>query len=240
MLSSDLPKKIISWPKFIERVHESAESTEYLLLGFAIIFSRMTPVSYFYGLGVISTGIAMMIWCAGHSRPGRIEGGDVSGPWRFVRHPDIVARFLIVFGTILLARSPFLFGLAVVVLGFQYRQMVKDGDVALERWLGPSFSIYRLFVPSFLPQFIPARLPQYSMRTQVQSSPWSLSKAWRRRSLVLILVFSLVTLFWFSLVLYWELNSLWLKGPGIILLLRSLWLAKVSWQPNNHLSKVPV
>lgn len=233
------------WKDFSSRltlpqVLTSIGVSELLILAIAFLVGTPTSQSVFHGGMVVGIGICILLWCAGHSRPGRLEGGDVSGPWLFVRHPETVARFLIVFGAILVARTPWIFGAAVILLGMQYRFLVKFGDQELSRWLGPAFSIYRLFVSSFLPQFLPARLPQYSMRNHVQSSPWSFRKAWRRKSLRVLLSFILIALAWMSVCSYLDLNPWWQRLLGLALLARLLWSLRGFIQARILLAKQAV
>lgn len=211
---------------YIRSLSPAVDVSENLLVGIAICAGRFTAVSFVHGLAVSVVGAALLLWCAGHSRPGRVEGGDVSGPWQFVRHPETVARFLIVFGIILMARAPWVFGVAILTLGLQYKHLVRQGDAELSRWLGPTFSMYRLFVPSFLPQFLPARLPQFTLRTNVQSLPWSAKKVWRRRSVVLTLGILTAGLTWTGLGLFWEASPWWYRGVGVLVILRAFWLLR--------------
>ncbi|MCX6123574.1 MAG: hypothetical protein NTV34_02315 [Proteobacteria bacterium] len=208
------------------RLVQSADTSENFLVGLALATGHVTFVSFVYGFAVFFVGVALSLWCAGHLRPGKAEGGGVSGPWRFVRHPETIARFLIVFGIILITRTAWIFGAAVVVLGLQYRHLVKTGDSELARWLGPNFAAYRLFVPSLLPQFIPARLPQSSMRASPSEHPWSFRKTWSRRSLIAAIAGLAGILVWLYLGLLGDASIWWFRVVGVLPLMRGFWLLK--------------
>lgn len=190
----------------------SVVTVELLMITLGFIVGEANTTSLFYGGLVVASGLSIVIWCSGHVRPGKVEGGGVSGPWRFVRHPEILTRFLLVFGFLLMARASWVFALSTLILGWFYRRMVIDGDLQLSKWMGPQFQLYRLFVPSILPQFMPARLPQQSIRSAADHSPWLWRKAWARRRKAKNLLIA-VTLFAVSaLIVSLGLSWNWMRG----------------------------
>lgn len=193
-------------------MHIHVFTLEFLAIMVGYLTGEANSTSLFYGGIVVGIGILLLIWCSGHVRPGRVEGGDISGPWRFMRHPEVLSRFLMVFGFLLMVRAAWTFAVATLVIGWFYRRMVMDGDVKLARWMGPQFNLYRLFVPSILPQFLPARLPHQSLRNGLSSLSWSIRKAWARRSEVKVLILSLIVVTLTILVVQLGLSWNWLRG----------------------------
>lgn len=190
----------------------SVFTIECLMITIGFICGEANATSLFYGGIVVGSGLFLAIWCSGHIRPGRAEGGGISGPWRFMRHPELLSRFLLVFGFLLVARAPWVFALSTFVLGWFYRRIVIEGDNELAKWMGPQFQLYRLFVPSILPQFMPARLPQQGIRGGINNSPWSWRKAWARRAksknLLISVALILISIAFVQLGLSWN----WMRG----------------------------
>ena len=76
-------------------------------------------------------------------REGRLTLG---GPYKFVRHPWILSRFMMVFGVILMSRLPILFLIAMLALSPVYRKMTRDEDQWMNIQLGPRAAEYRALV----------------------------------------------------------------------------------------------
>jgi hypothetical protein len=195
----------------------SVLTIEFLMITLGFIAGEANATSLFYGGLVVTCGLTIVIWCSGHVRPGRAEGGGISGPWRFVRHPEVLIRFLLVFGFLLVARAPWIFACSTLILGWFYRRMVIDGDAELAKWMGPQFQLYRLFVPSILPQFMPARLPQQGLRGGVNNSPWSWRKAWARRRKSQNLLLSVLLMLISSVFVWWGWSWHWMRGSMSVL-----------------------
>ena len=146
--------------------------SEIMFVSLAFIVGDITAPSLFYGGAVVLLGCCLSLWSKGYMPPKLGESFEVLGPWRFLRHPGVLSRFLMVFGALLIARTPWLFAAAMLVLGWNYQQLVRRGDLLLRQVLGPTFVQYRMFVPSFVPQFLPARLPHPSLRA-TGTTPWN-------------------------------------------------------------------
>lgn len=215
------------------------EALEYFFIGLALLFAKVTPVSLMVGFYASLFGIFGLIWSYGHIRPGRVDGADVSGPWQFVRHPEIIARFMWVFGLMLVSRVSWIYALAILLLGMLYKRKVVEGDADLRYWLGPSFVVYRLLTPSFLPQFFPAKLPQYSMRVNIQKNPWSYRTALKSKELRwACIIFSLVSLFLY-IALLWEAPYWVFRLVGLLPLARACYCIKDSrLDLNRSLSQI--
>jgi hypothetical protein len=135
------------------------ELMELLTASIAVIFTDATPKSVVLGGVIALTGAGLFTWAGGFQRMERDGVLTLGGPYRFVRHPWILARFLMVFGVILMARLPWLFLFAMVGLAPLYRRMTREEDKWLYSQLGPTAAEYKAFVSGFIPQFMPAKLP---------------------------------------------------------------------------------
>jgi protein-S-isoprenylcysteine O-methyltransferase Ste14 len=229
----------ISYTQFLNS-HAQSESLEFfktmdyvytfelILITLAFALGKFTPPSLAICIAVTSVGMCLLIWCAGHARPGRIEGGDISGPWRFLRHPESLARFLIVIGFLFLSRNQVLFVIGILFLGYFYRLQVRHGDLELQQWLGPIFSTYRALTPSFLPQFIATRIPTYSLRKQSVSFPWSIRRAIGRRAYWESSLLCTCALISMALMQYGDLGLLWQKSNALFFLGSLIWHYKRS------------
>jgi protein-S-isoprenylcysteine O-methyltransferase Ste14 len=127
----------------------------------AVVFTDATSSSIILGGVIAIVGALLFTWAGGFQRMEREGVLTLGGPYRFVRHPWILARFLMVFGIILMARLPVLFLIAMVGLTPLYRRLTKMEDQYLYTQLGPLAAEYRAFVAGFMPQFSPAKLPSY-------------------------------------------------------------------------------
>lgn len=189
---------------------------EFFVVMVGFLTGEANSTSLFYGGIVIGTGIFLLIWSSGHVRPGRVEGGDISGPWRFMRHPEVLSRFLMVFGFLLMARAAWVFAVSTLLLGWFYRRMVIEGDLKLAKWMGPQFNLYRLFVPSILPQFLPVKLPQQALRNGLSSMSWSIRKVWARRSELKVLILSIIFIAAAVVSVRSDFSWNWLRGACAI------------------------
>ncbi len=142
------------WMKYF-----AVELLEFLVAGLALVFTDANSESLWAG-GLISLmGVCLFTW-AGGFQPRQPEGVfTLGGPYRFVRHPWILARFLMVFGIILMSRLPWLFLAAMAALTPLYRRLTLAEDRWIERQLGPKAAEYRALVAGFVPQFMPAKIP---------------------------------------------------------------------------------
>ena len=148
------------------------EFLELITAAVAIVFSDATGKSLVLGGAIALAGASLFTWAGGFSRMEREGLLTLGGPYKFVRHPWILARFLMVFGIILSSRLPWLFLLAMVGLGPMYRRMTRNEDQWLYAQIGPVAAEYRAFVSGFIPQFLPAKLPVSGKFTIADSFSW--------------------------------------------------------------------
>jgi protein-S-isoprenylcysteine O-methyltransferase Ste14 len=124
-------------------------------------------------------GASLFTWAGGFQRMEREGALTLGGPYRFVRHPWILARFLMVFGIILMARLPLLFLVAMIGLTPLYRRLTRMEDQYIYNQLGPMAAEYKAFVAGFIPQFSPAKLPSYGKSVAQDQFSWRRA-LWKR------------------------------------------------------------
>ena len=155
------------------------EVLELIAAAVAIVFTDATGKSLVLGGIIAIGGASLFTWAGGFSRMEREGLLTLGGPYKFVRHPWILARFLMVFGIILMARLPWLFLLAMVGLAPMYRRMTREEDQWLYSQLGPMAAEYRAFVSGFIPQFLPAKLPVSGKNLPTDGFSWRRA-IWKR------------------------------------------------------------
>jgi len=190
--------------------------SEFALLGLAFVLSSVNRVSLFYGGFTALIGVSLIGYSLGYSRPGKADAGDVSGPWRFVRHPETTGRFLLVFGLLIVSKSPEVFVVAVLLLGHQYRELVKSRDKEMQVWLGPKYEIYRAFVPSIMPHFVPVRLPKHRVALTYGHERWNAKKAWGHRRAMTVGLTGILILSWYLYCVKFELTGYWIRFGAVI------------------------
>ncbi len=138
----------------------------------AVVFTDANGRSILLGGAIALGGASLFTWAGGYQRMEREGILTLGGPYRFVRHPWILARFLMVFGIILMARLPVLFLFAMIGLAPIYRRLTRMEDQYLSAQLGPMAAEYRAFVAGFIPQFSPGKLPIYGRSLSPGGFSW--------------------------------------------------------------------
>lgn len=171
-LSMNVSRIRIKW-------RNAMELLELICCSIALVFTDATFESIVLGGFIALAGASLFTWAGGFQRMEREGVLTLGGPYRFVRHPWILARFLMVFGVILMARLPWLFLLAMVGLAPLYRRLSREEDRWLYSQLGPKAAEYRAFVAAFIPQFSPAKLPIYGKSSSSDQFSWRRA-LWKR------------------------------------------------------------
>jgi protein-S-isoprenylcysteine O-methyltransferase Ste14 len=155
------------------------ELMEMTIVSIAVIFTDATMKSLVMGGVIAIAGAGLFTWTGGFQRMEREGVLTLGGPYRFVRHPWILARFLMVFGVILMARLPWLFLIAMIGLAPMYRRLTREEDQWLYSQLGPTAAEYKAFVAGFIPQFMPAKLPASGKISPGDGFSWNRA-LWKR------------------------------------------------------------
>jgi protein-S-isoprenylcysteine O-methyltransferase Ste14 len=163
--------------KMVKQV--AVQSLEVLAASLAIVCTDANAESLWSGGIIAVLGAGLFTWAGGFQRMEREGVLTLGGPYRFVRHPWILARFMMVFGIILMARLPWLFLAAMAALAPMYRRLTRDEDQWMERQLGPKAAEYKALVAGFVPQFMPAKLPQSWRSINQEGFSWHRA-LWRR------------------------------------------------------------
>jgi protein-S-isoprenylcysteine O-methyltransferase Ste14 len=171
----------------VSRIIELAKNPRFVLMvesilaAVAFAISDATPSSLFLGACLVSIGASMYTWAAFYFVHGPETGFGFGGPYRFVRYPVLLSRFLVLLGLLLSARNPWLFLLAVSILGPFYQAAARKEDRNIQEALGPLATEYKASVSGFVPQLLPVRLlGQKNWRQQVKRSWWAV--LWSRPS----------------------------------------------------------
>ena len=167
-----LPRRRFVWRTVMELM-------ELITASIAVVFTDATTKSIVLGGVIALAGAGIFTWAGGFQRMEREGVLTLNGPYRFVRHPWILARFLMVFGVILMARLPWLFLFAMVGLAPMYRRMTREEDQWLYSQLGPTAAEYKAFVSGFIPQFMPGKLPASGKNSSGDRFSWNRA-IWKR------------------------------------------------------------
>ncbi len=144
-------KNLLTKPWFVV----FAEST---LAALAFVTADTTRASLWVGVFIVSVGASLYTWAAFYYTGSREAGFGFGGPYRIVRYPILLSRFLILLGLLIATRSPWLFLLAVVLMAPFYRQLARIEDQKVQEALGPLAIEYRASVSGFIPQLLPVRM----------------------------------------------------------------------------------
>jgi hypothetical protein len=217
-------------------------SVEYLCIGIAFLAGNPTWTSLVEGSLILTLGIFLMGWSQGYPRPTEQSGerGTIQGPWQFMRHPEILGRFLIVFGAMLVARSWWVFAVSSLVLGYLYRRLVSSQDAAMASWIGPGFVVYRHLVPSVLPQFISAKLTSRLIRLpDLMQRNWSIKRLLRQNVIKEVFLWHILGIILISVSLYYEEVVIGKLVFGALVTLRSAGLV-LSAEPIRHFPLIQI
>lgn len=123
-------------------------------------FANPNIWSIFTGLGIALAGEAIRIWgvswAGSETRTTGNVGGSflvISGPFAHVRNPLYVGNILMYtgLGIMSFAFFPYLQILGVIFFYFQYKLIVQEEELYLEKTYGKDYENYRQKVPRFFP-----------------------------------------------------------------------------------------
>ena len=160
-------KSLLGKPRFVL----FAEST---LAALAFVFADTTRASLWLGVFIVSLGASLYTWAAFYYTGSRETEFGFGGPYRVVRYPILLSRFLILLGLLIATRSPWLFLLAVALLSPFYRQQARIEDQKVQEALGPLAIEYKASVSGFIPQLLPVRLMGLANQRQLANFSWKM------------------------------------------------------------------
>jgi len=119
----------------------------------AVLLLTVDPHWYWPGLVVSLVGMLLQLWVFGCIRTREVLA--VNGPYMFVRNPMYIARFLLIFGLVLMTGIPWLL-LVYVPLYYLYMvNRVKREEPVLQEAFGGKYLEYCKHVPRFVPALNP-------------------------------------------------------------------------------------
>jgi protein-S-isoprenylcysteine O-methyltransferase Ste14 len=127
-----------------------------LTLGVAAALCYFARREWFLpGLVVSAVGGLLQLWC--FSAIDKQKELAVNGPYKVVRNPMYLARFLLILGFVLLTGNPWVVGLYVIVYYFYMVNRVKREERKLHKVFGEPYAEYMRQVHRFLPASAYAR-----------------------------------------------------------------------------------
>lgn len=144
--------------------------------------------SILIGLSIALIGEAIRIWgvswAGSETRTTGGVGGSflvISGPFAYVRNPLYVGNILMYtgLGIMSFALFPYLQILGLMFFYIQYKIIVKEEELYLEKTYGKDYENYRQSVPSFFPKLKPYKVegleqPEYILKKGLISEKRSL------------------------------------------------------------------
>lgn len=118
------------------------------LLAFVLVYS-VDPAWFPFALAISATGTVLQLWCFGSIKTHKILA--TRGPYAFVRNPMYLARFLVLFGALLLPGNPWLAGALVPIYHLYLVNRVGREEVKLRRVFGADYEAYCGDVRPFFP-----------------------------------------------------------------------------------------
>ena len=115
--------------------------------------ARMTDVSYYLGLGLMFSGLAIRFWASGYIFKSRTLA--TSGPYAFTRNPLYLGNFVLGLGVSIVSGNPWLILYYVVSFSWLYIGTIREEQEVLEEKFGGAYCDYRASVPMFLPALWP-------------------------------------------------------------------------------------
>lgn len=151
-------------------------------------FANPNVWSILMGLIIAFSGEAIRIWgvswAGSETRTTSEVGGSflvISGPFAYVRNPLYVGNILMYtgLGIMSFALFPFLQILGLIFFYFQYKLIVQQEELYLEKTYGNDYENYRQSVPSFFPKLKAYKVdglkqPEYILSKGLRSEKRSL------------------------------------------------------------------
>jgi phospholipid methyltransferase len=104
---------------------------------------------FWIGLLISAAGALLQLWC--FSSIAKQEELAINGPYKFVRNPMYLARFILILGFVVITGNPWLIGLYVVFYYFYMVNRVKREEKKLIKVFGEPYLDYSRQVNRFLP-----------------------------------------------------------------------------------------
>ena len=117
---------------------------------FAAIYSEANARSIAYGFCLLVVGFFFFLWMLSYqSQPNRAE--QLFGPWKIVRHPQLLLALILNCAILVVARHAFIFAVAVVFFTLIYKRRLEAAEKILQRTFDTSIPQYRIEIPALFP-----------------------------------------------------------------------------------------
>jgi hypothetical protein len=121
-----------------------------LTFAIAAAFCYLAKREWFWiGLLISAAGALLQLWC--FSSIAKQEELAINGPYKFVRNPMYLARFVLILGFVVITGNPWLIGLYVVFYYFYMVNRVRREEKKLIKVFGEPYLDYSRQVNRFLP-----------------------------------------------------------------------------------------
>lgn len=119
----------------------------------ALLLLNIDPHWFWPGFVVSFVGMLLQLWIFGCIKTREVLAVD--GPYMFVRNPMYIARFLLIFGLVLMTGSPVLLLVFVPLYYFYMINRVEREEPVLLDAFGTKYMRYCKHVPRFVPRLTP-------------------------------------------------------------------------------------
>lgn len=119
----------------------------------AALLLNVTPHWFWPGLVVSLIGLLLQLWTFGCIRTREVLA--VNGPYKFVRNPMYIARFVLILGLILMTGIPWLLVAYLPLYYFYMVNRVEREEPVLQETFGGKYIDYCKQVPRFVPTLKP-------------------------------------------------------------------------------------
>jgi len=169
------------------RYHEfSRQAIGILLLAVFVIWASPRPDMFWVGAVIALLGILVRLYASGFVMKNKELATD--GPYAFVRHPLYTGNILMLVGFCLANGEIWPWLVGVFFLWFWYPTAISYEDNKLERIFGDSWRAWSANTPALMPRRVSGN--------QFSENHWSFMKSMRENWEPVIVVYSLVCLWW--------------------------------------------
>ena len=169
------------------RYHEfSRQAIGIVLLAVFVIWASPRPEMFWVGAVIALLGILVRLYASGFVMKNKELATD--GPYAFVRHPLYTGNILMLVGFCLANGQIWPWLVGAFFLWFWYPTAISYEDNKLERIFGDSWRAWSANIPALMPRRVSGN--------QSSENHWSFIKSMRQNWEPVIVVYSLVCLWW--------------------------------------------
>jgi len=126
---------------------------EILIRVSTLVWGKPSSASIQMGFFSFGAAILLFLWLLSYTRkPNKVS--ELYGPWKWMRHPELAARFLASISPVLASRNPFLFIVCLSPLVLTYKRRKDLYEKSLEKTFDVDFGFYQMEVPAVYPTLL--------------------------------------------------------------------------------------